>query len=333
MNKTTEWINEINNDLVNPSLKLGDILLKVQVLAFKLKNESLKSWLHNELNGYKPSEIPEYRIIPTSVRGNLVQDRGLGRAAYVNNYPLSIEVLDDKLYEELSRVRITSSVSELEDMIGKGDSYQVEISYVHHRHISAKIAGGWTVSSAWKTINSSSFGGIISSIKSNLLRFLLELADEIGEQDNVNIMSQEKKIDNLFKKTIGNISGDTVNISFGNDNMQTVNTGDRAKVNVAKGGKVEQNINKKIIKELSDFIPDLKKSLENLDISEDDANEIKAEILRIETQLQREQPKYPVINQALSIVNSLLIEAAGSVMSPVIIEKISWFVHLFSTQP
>ncbi|MDN5292630.1 MAG: hypothetical protein PWQ06_2869 [Anaerophaga sp.] len=37
MNNTIDWINTIIEELVNPSNKLKDTLLKVQVLALKIK--------------------------------------------------------------------------------------------------------------------------------------------------------------------------------------------------------------------------------------------------------------------------------------------------------
>lgn len=52
MKNISQWIDKIIEDLVNPSIKLCDTLLKVQVLAFKIENARLKSWVNLELNGY-----------------------------------------------------------------------------------------------------------------------------------------------------------------------------------------------------------------------------------------------------------------------------------------
>jgi len=174
-----------------------------------------------------------------------------------------------------------------------------------------------------------SIEGIISAIKSNLLTFLLELADEIGENENIDIMEHKKKIDNLFDKTIGNLSGETINISIGTDNVQAVSTGENVKLNVAKGKNVTQTINVEAQQELTKFIEELKPLLDKLSLDTDDKADIINEISRIETQLSRQQPKYPIINEALKVVNGILIGVAGNAMTPTILERLSWLMGQF----
>ena len=253
-------------------------MLKVQVLAFKIKNKKLKEWVDNELNGFIGKDIPSYRKIPSVVFGNLMQDRGFGGMLTRNHQPLPTEYLDKKLRESLMSVAMNCSVSELEHMISKGGEYQINIPHLIHNEITKLLGNGWVVDSAWQKISLNNVEGIISSIKSNLLNFLLELADEIGENENIEIMENKKKIDNLFDKTIGNLTGETVNITIGTDNVQTVNTGDNVKMNVAKGKKIDQTINVEAEKELREFIQDLKIQIEELDLISDDKKDIENEI-------------------------------------------------------
>lgn len=330
MNQTIDWINTIIKELVDPSTKLKDTLLKVQVLSFKIKNPKLKEWVECELNGFVGKELPTYRIIPSSVFGTLEQDRGFGGLLRRNNEALPIEYLEKELRDALMIVRVTSSVSELELMIQKDGDYQINIPHLVHSEITKLLRNGWVVSSAWQKISINSIEGIINSIKSKLLTFLLELADEIGEQENIDIMEHKKKIDNLFDKTIGNLTGETINISIGTDNIQSVNTGDKANVNVAKGKKVKQIINVKAQKELTKFISELKTQLEKLSIDVDDKQDIINEISRVETQLQREKPKYPIINEALKVINGILIGVAGNTLTPPILEKLGWLISQFN---
>ncbi|MBX7155043.1 MAG: hypothetical protein U0Y96_06790 [Candidatus Kapaibacterium sp.] len=329
MNNTIDLINIIINELVDPLTKLKDTLLKVKVLAFQIKNTKLKEWVENELNGFIGKEVPTYRIIPSVIFGNLIQDRGFGGMLTKNNHALPIEYLEKDLRDAMTNIAMNSSVSELEHMIEKGCEYQIYIPHIIHSEISKLLSNGWVVDSAWQTISLNNVEGIISAIKSNLLTFLLELADEIGEKENIEIMEHKNRIDNIFDKTFGNLSGETINISIGSDNLQAVNTGDNAKLNVAKGKKVKQTINSEAQKELTKFIEELKPLLDNLSIDKDDKADIINEISRIETQLSREQPKYPIINEALKVVNGILIGVAGNAMTPPILEKLSWFMGQF----
>ncbi len=329
MNQTIDWINTIIKELVDPHTKIKDTLLKVQVLAFKIKNSKLKEWVDNELNGFIGKEVPSYRKIPYAVFGNLMQDRGFGGMMTRNNHALPIEYLEKDLREALMSVAMNSSVSELEHMIEKGGQYQINIPHLVHKEITKLLSNGWVVDSAWQKISLNSIEGIISAIKSNLLTFLLELADEIGENENIDIMEHKKKIDNLFDKTIGNLSGETINISIGTDNVQAVSTGENAKLNVAKGKNVTQTINVEAQQELTKFIEELKPLLDKLSLDTDDKADIINEISRIETQLSRQQPKYPIINEALKIVNGILIGVAGNAMTPTILERLSWLMGQF----
>lgn len=77
MNQTIDWINTIIKELVDPETKLKDTLLKVQVLAFKIKNTKLKEWVNNELNGFIGKEVPSYRKIPSAVLVILFKTEGL----------------------------------------------------------------------------------------------------------------------------------------------------------------------------------------------------------------------------------------------------------------
>jgi len=69
--KTTEnLIQSAIDDLLNPSIKLTNVLFKLQAIAFKIKNVDLKKWVSSEINGYE-SEPPEYRKKGTALFADL----------------------------------------------------------------------------------------------------------------------------------------------------------------------------------------------------------------------------------------------------------------------
>jgi len=325
MNKTIDLINDIISELVDRTSNLSDTFLKVQLLALQIKNEKLKEWTDNELNGYVGKIVPEYRKIPANVRGNIMQDIGFGNSRSQDNIPLPIEYLDKELLDYLISIRFTSSISEIEHLINENGKPQINIPHVIHREISKLFNNGWVVQFAWQNITINSLKGIISSIKSNLLTFLVELAEEIGETDKINFMEKKKDIDKLFDKTIGNISGENINITIGSDTNQTVNHGDNVNLNVAKGENINQSITGEIKNELQNFILDLKRNLPNIKFNnEDDFQDFTNEISQVELQLNRESPKKNIIGKSLSIIANLLMSVAGNALTPPILEKISW---------
>lgn len=332
MNQAIDWINSIIQDLVDPSKKLKDTLLKVQVLAFQMKNSKLKDWVDGELNGYTGKDIPKYRNISCVVYGNIIQDRGFGGMLTKNNQPLPVEYLNVKFDRALKSVVMDASVSELELMVEKGGMYRIDIPHAIHKEITKLFENNWFVDTAWKSISLTSIEGIINSIKSNLLTFLLEVAEEIGENENINIMEHKKKIDSLFDQTIGNIIGENVNITIGNENLQSVNYGDSAKINIAKGSDIIQNINAEVVEELGKFINGLKNGLDKISLSLEDKSDLLTEISRIETQMQRQKPKYTIVGGALNAINGIIIGVAGNALTQPILEKLGWLIGQFNGQ-
>ena len=54
-------IRDLQNDLLDPSIKLPNALRKAQVLAYRLGSDDLRTWTDGELNGYPTMDVPVYR--------------------------------------------------------------------------------------------------------------------------------------------------------------------------------------------------------------------------------------------------------------------------------
>ncbi|MFA5404743.1 MAG: hypothetical protein WC358_07395 [Ignavibacteria bacterium] len=238
MNKIFNYIEDIINDLINPNIKLKDVLLKVQVLAYELKNEKLKNWVDCEINGYGQMDIekfPKYRVIQTSVHGNLIQNFGFGSFSNLTNYTLPIEHLDEKIVKRLSFHCFNNPVSEIENLSTKEKGIlKVSVPVFIYPEIEKIIESNCNIHQAWQQINISSLVGILESIKSYLLKFILELKQEMGDNNEIDIT--KLKIDKLFDKIIANdknfvlnisntnIRSDKLNYINGNDNIQEINS-------------------------------------------------------------------------------------------------------------
>lgn len=323
MKNVSQWIDKIIEDLVNPSIKLCDTLLKVQVLAFKIENTRLKSWVNLELNGYVGKEMPDYRKIKTTVEGNLIQNAGFQGVWTRKNVSLPVEYLDSEYWEVLTSVKIDSKVSELEKMLAdNGSSYQVNIPHALAQELS-KITKPWHVDSAWQKISNNSIEGILSTIKSTLLNFLLELNKEFGDNDNLSIMKKKEEVESIFNKTFGTIKSDNVNISIGDKTAQVVNYGDKARLNVGVGDNVTQTINSEQKREIREFVELLEDNLDNLSLDGNEREDIKNELARVETQIKRDYPKLNIINAALSTINGILTGITANAYTPIVLEKLS----------
>ncbi|RIV46474.1 hypothetical protein [Flagellimonas pelagia] len=328
MKNIPDWIDKIIEDLVEPSTKLSDTLLKVQVLAFKIENTQLKEWVNLEINGYVGKERPDYRKIPTVVKGNLIQDAGFQGIWTKKSVSLPVEYLDQKYWDVLMSIKMDSSVSELEKMVADKGSYQVNLPHAIAQEFS-KIMNPWHVDSAWQKISNNSIEGILSTIKSTLLNFLLELNKEFGDNDNLSIMKKKDEVESIFNKTIGTIKSDNVNISIGNKTAQAVNYGDKSQVNVGAGDNVTQSINAEMNAEIQEFIDLLKKQMANLGLDIEEKEDIINEVARVETQIARESPKTNIINGALSTIKGILTGIAANAYTPIVLEKLGDLMSKF----
>lgn len=325
----SNWIDNTISDLVSSEKKLSDTFLKVQVLAFKIQNPKLKEWVDKELNGYKETDnIPEYRNIPTAVFGNLIQDRGFGGAIYRRNERIPIEYQRKEIAEKLIERKLPIKLAELENMLNSENGFIMYLPDFFCQEFSKMYNNFWYVEAAWQRITKNSIEGLISAIKSHLLNFLLELNSEIGNNSNFSIMDSKKEINNLFDKTIGNIKGENINISFGNDNIHTVNKGDNSQSNIIKGDNNLQTIKSETKIKLDEFIQYYQENEDKLELKQEDKEDIRNEISRIETQIKRDNPKVNIISTALETIHGLLLGVAGNAYTPVVLDKLNQLMSM-----
>jgi hypothetical protein len=89
------------------------LLRQCIVLAYEVKNEQLREWAHDELNGYSDREkVPEYRGLSAGVTGLFV---GPGWARCEQGIP-SV-ALEEKHRKWAETVEIAESVGTLEHMV------------------------------------------------------------------------------------------------------------------------------------------------------------------------------------------------------------------------
>lgn len=125
---------------------------------------------------------------------------------------------------------------------------------------------------------------MISSIKSKLLQFVLDIADEIGEGDNIDILKKKNLIDALFEKNLG--SGNTFNINTGSENTQVVSLGDNNQTQIAKGDNITQTLEIDDIEKIKEFLSILNRELVDTKVNVDDLEDLNTQIKVIEDQLK-----------------------------------------------
>jgi hypothetical protein len=162
------------------------------VLAHTVKNERLKLWAENELNGYEPNDdgIPKYRRIDAPAKGFFVGAFG----SQINNQPIPPAMLEKRHRRYAQAVVLFQPIASYEDLDGDSNfviAWPANLIVMYQ----AKFFQDYALNRAWQEIPSSVLAGLIDTIKTRVLRFALELKDDLGSvSDNVNELP-EKKVD------------------------------------------------------------------------------------------------------------------------------------------
>lgn len=212
-------IDDLIDELADKNNQLTDILIKTKVLAHRLKNEDLIQWINNELNGYDDGDVvPGYRVLTCQVIGNM--SNGFQRA---KNYPIPLMSLDEKVQAGMQRMSLAQSISTLDEFIhSENDKMMAHIPPEMYGVLSKDLGSGFHVEYAKREIGKSQVVQAVTSVRSKLLDFLLNLNDEVGNVEDIKPLAEgaaADKVDSMFHSSV---FGNNTTVIVGNHNTQTV---------------------------------------------------------------------------------------------------------------
>jgi hypothetical protein len=220
-------LDEIIEDAVNENTQLTALLRKCLILAHKLRNEKLKAWAENELNGYSDFEaLPEYRKISISAVGSF--SGPFGNA--LNDQPLQASALPKEYRHWAQSANLMQPLIAYD--IGKDanglphDGYFPWPSELVARFAS-KFITGWMLIRAKQVVPGTVFRSILDSVRTRIVQFSLELKDELGEEtENLNKISAIE----IEKSVVNHIYGGQVVIAANAQNFAQISS-----ISVQKG--------------------------------------------------------------------------------------------------
>jgi hypothetical protein len=229
-------ISDIINELVDSEKSISSPLLKTKVLASRLQNHELLSWVNNELGNYTDSmNLPEYRKFGCHINGVHIN----GNTKYTNQ-PVLVGGLGKEIEKILTTIEFFQSISTLENMLTKNGSGTLELALsaettnIIQNNIRRMGNPYYQLLSAKKVIGISVVSEMLSTIRNKLLDFMLKLDEDFGNLTEIEeLKTKQNEILNIMSQTIIHTSGD------GN----VVNTGDNSKlkvtIKISKGNKEE----------------------------------------------------------------------------------------------
>ncbi|WP_319995716.1 hypothetical protein [Trichococcus shcherbakoviae] len=199
---------QVIKDLATNKISLEETLQRLLVIIMYLGNYELENWITEELNGYRDkSKIPiyrrniGYRLLYSGINGNF----------QITNNPLPIEWLPKQLRDSIDSIDAKESIRIIEKVIENKERVANDLTYL------ASLIYKDTGVQCTKIIqeySNISYQGIVSNVKTKLLQILINIEQEFGELDSldINLESKTEEQVGLLNEKIKNV------ISF--DGMQ-----------------------------------------------------------------------------------------------------------------
>lgn len=255
-----ELVSQIINDLIDEGKSLNSALLKTKVLASRIQNKELLTWVNYELSGYPEiNQLPSYRKnIHNDLKGTV-----LNGYTKLTNIQIPTSGLDENFERNLRTVNLNDSITVLEKLVTAGKS-SVLISNLR-AELTSIVEENWRsmdnpflqIISANRAISKTSIHEILTSVRNKLLEFVLEIDAKFGNLTEIKDLQMKKEeVSSIVNNTI--IKGD------GN----ILNTGHKVKIESSN----------KIYKYTKE---QLKEKLEEIGITQEDSAEL-IEIVDVE---------------------------------------------------
>ncbi len=186
------------------------LLRKCLVLAQGLKNEHLKVWANDELNGYPDEKaLPDYRVLTAGSVGMFVESGG---TQIERSIPSSVLEPDDRIWSET--VHVTQSIKSIEHLLehpveSAGGRVSFPWNYNLVLYYQDKLLSGWTLLSAKQTFPVAVLSGIVDTVRTRVLNMALEIRSAIGNFDvdleQLTPQKQEKVDRTIVNYIYGNV--------------------------------------------------------------------------------------------------------------------------------
>lgn len=326
MSNIDSIIESIQQDIIDPSVSLGSILLKAKVLAHRLKNEQFKQWVTSELDGYVGDlPIPEYRIIPAQSLAQMIA--GFYMAT---DLPVSLANTPDWFKEGVRTVKFSDGIRAVEELSKSQDpiNFPWPTDWIAAwTHFNAEQLEFQQLVSVKRPVAPQMFAQILQTVRSRLQDLILELSDLPWNMTDRSVPAE--KIEQLVQVTIYNRNEGGTMSTFDQRGQQVQNQNNAARdVNVSGSMNTQNNANLvQAVRALRDLLGEVEEekrqsvvtAIEVLEVAAEDDSTSKGQLVQaVETVSQVPAMRQQLENLAVGVTGSLaatgLIEAIKFVL-------------------
>lgn len=153
---------------------VATLLRKCMVLAHDIKNDRLRTWAENELNGYKEDDdagVPNYRKTAAMAKGFFVG----GFGGYINEQPIPAALLAENHRRFAESAILFQPIASYENVDADSTfiiEWPANLLLLYQRKV---FGERYALNRAWQEVPGSVFVGLIDTIRTRILSFALEL--------------------------------------------------------------------------------------------------------------------------------------------------------------
>ena len=210
----------IIKELANGKISIETALNRLLIIAYDIENEKLAVWVEHELNGYSDDEdLPQYRkvvcpdIVFTGFRGSMKYTD-----APLPIYNIFSKEEDKDYLEHIVNLRIQDSIKALEAVLkDQSSNYFRDLTSMSSNILKRTMINCVSIR---QRVAVNVLGNIISTLRTKMIKAMLELEKEYGNLDKLDIdtSSKTKQERESINTTVINYIYNDSSITIGNDN-------------------------------------------------------------------------------------------------------------------
>lgn len=187
---------------------VDELLRKALIVSTKLQIADFSDWIRSELDGYRDKDVPEYRIVPTSLKA----------INPVNGFHMPIFSDGPGRGDEFSRAPVSSPIGELSVLIqSESEFFQIPLPNAVQRRLHRSCDMPMPLE-CYLRVSPNSVSGILDAVRNTILNWALKLEQEGILGEGMRFTSEEKAIamtsQNIhigsFQGILGDVAGSTV---------------------------------------------------------------------------------------------------------------------------
>lgn len=291
---------ELQREATTDQVKVTDLLRKAYVVSRKLDLEDFEVWAKQELDGYNPEdELPPYRLVD-------------GEPKVQTNFGTQpLHIPDQDLLEVVSTAHVrqpASEVSETVDGAKEAGTGTLFWSKPQASQILAKAMTGQGMPVLALPV--SAFAAILDAIRNTILEWSIDLEEDGILGEDMTFSADEKE-----RVQRSGYSPEKYNIHIGEMHGSQIQQ-------AGSGSNLDMSVSQDTTNDISEFLSELKNSIGEFDLTEEQEEEVDAEIKTVESQIASPKPKASILKSSLGTLKSVLENAAGSALGGGLVEQI-----------